>query len=324
MVSIFLNPDEQGLVVFKIWKSLQYQTRLAISIPFILAGFIIQYLSFAIFPGAILILAGNLLLLPKGITNLKNLGIFDPESDWEKVEAHKLDEYLALDRKIRKWDLSSIDITNALGGIIFFLLLVILSIVIIMAFSDSNKTMLIVGVDAVILLLPYWLTGFRSIFTVSQMTLKVKLIKRLMAKVETRLQAHKVEYYFMLRGKGKRIPMDVKFRVNIAGQHKDFLGFYGQITLNGMNNSAIYPYFYVVLVARKRFGLANAYEAHYKDLKLKKEFKNQEDVEVLVIRQNTDTVSMGYRTTDKQVEAIFLEGLALAEKIAASGGQGPF
>lgn len=319
MAALFLNPEEQGLVVFKIWKSLQYQTRLAISIPLIVAGFIIQYLLFAIFPGAILILAGNLLLLPKGITNLKNLGIFDPESNWEKVEAHKLDEYLAVDRKIRKWDFSTIDVTNALGGIIFFLLLVILLIVIISAFSNGNTIMLIVGVDAVILLLPYWLTGFRSIFTVSQMTLKVKLIKKLMAKVEPRLQAHKVEYYFMMRGKEKRIPMDVKFRVNIAGQHKDFLGCYGQITINGPSGGVPYPYFYVVLVAKKRFGLAKVYEAHCKDLLIKKEFKNQEDVEVLVIRQNTDTVSMGYRTTDKQVEAIFLDGLALAEHAAVSG-----
>ncbi|MDQ1350826.1 MAG: hypothetical protein QG657_1128 [Acidobacteriota bacterium] len=316
MAALFLNPEEQGLVVFKIWKSLQYQTRLAISILLILAGFVVQYLLFAIFPGAILILAGNLLLLPKGITNLDNLGIFDPESNWEKVEAQKLDEYLALDRKIRKWDFSSIDVTNALGGLIFFLLLVILIIVTISALFNDNTIMLIVGVDAMILLLPFWLSGFRSIFTVSHLTLKVKLIKRLMEKVAPRLQAHKVDYYFMMRGKEKRIPMDVKFRVNIAGQHKDFLGCYGQITINGPSGGVPYPYFYVVLVAKKRFGLAKVYEAHHKDLLIKKEFKNQEDVEVLVIRQNTDAVSMGYRTTDKQAEAIFVDGLALAEKIA--------
>jgi len=316
MASIFLNPDEQGLVVFKTWKSLQYQTRLAISIPIILAGFIIQYLSFAVFTGAILILAGNLLLLPAGITNLKNLGVFDPASDWEKVEKHKLDDYLALDRKIRKWDLSTIDASNVLGGFIFIILLLGIVIMTLVAFFDDNKIMTIAGVDALVLLLPFWLTGFRSIFTVSQLTMKVKLVNELMTKVEARLQAHKVEYYFLLRGKEKRIPMDVKFRVNIAGQRKDFLGFYGQITINGQDNGAPYPYFYVVLVARKGFGLAKALKSHPPDIKIKQEFKNQDDVEVLVIRQNTDTVSMGYRTTAKQVETIFLEGLALAEKIA--------
>lgn len=323
MATIFLNPHEQGLVVFKTWKSLQYQTRLAISIPIILAGFIVQYLSFAVFPGVILILAGNLLLLPKGITNLDNLGVFDPESNWEKVEAHKLDEYLTLDRKIRKWDFSTMDVSNGLGGFIFFILLLGFVIMTVVAFFDDNKIMTIAGMDAMALLLPFWLTGFRSIFTVSQLTMKVKLVKVLMEKVGARLQAHKVEYYFMLRGKEKRIPMDVKFRVNIAGQQKDFLGCYGQITINGQTNGVPYPYFYVVLVARKGFGLAKALELHPPDIKIKKEFKNQDDVEVLVIRQNTDTVSMGYRTTAKQVEMIFLEGLALAEKIAA-GSQGPF
>jgi hypothetical protein len=316
MASIYLNPGDQGLVVFKTWKSLRYETRLLISIAFILAGFISQYFLFAIFPGVILILAGNLLLLPAGITNLKNLGVFDPESNWEKVEARKLDEYLALDRKIRKWDRSTIDASNILGGFIFIILLLGIVISTLAAFVDNNKIMTIAGVDAMVLLLPYWLTGFRSIYTVSQLTMKVKLVKTLMEKVEARLQAHKVEYYFMLRGKEKRIPMDVKFRVNIAGQSKDFLGFYGQITINGLSNGAPYPYFYVVLVARKGFGLANALELQPPDIKIKKEFKNQDDVEVLVIRQNTDTVSMGYRTTAKQVETVFLEGLALAEKIA--------
>lgn len=315
MASIYLNPSEQGMVVFKIWKSLHYETRLLISIGFIMAGFITQYLLFAIFPGVILLLAGNLLLLPSGITNLKDLGIFDPESDWEKVETQKLDEYLALERKIRKWDISTLDVSNFLGGFIFFILLVGLVIMTLVAFFNNSKIMTIAGMDAMVLLLPFWLTGFRSIFTVSQMSLKVKLIKSLMTKVETQLQAHKVEYYFMLRGKEKRIPMDVKFRVNIAGQHKDFLGYYGQITLNNMNG-AVYPYFYVVLVAKKKFGLAKMYDTHSEDTKIINEFKNQDDVEVLVIRQNTDAVSMGYRTTDKQVEAIFLDGLTLAEEIA--------
>jgi hypothetical protein len=319
MASIFLNPDEQGLVVFKTWKSLQYQTRLAISVPIIHLGFVIQYLTFAVFPGIILILVGNLLLLPKGITNLDRLGIFDPESNWEKVEAHKLDDYLTLDRKIRKWDLSTIDASNLLGGFIFAILLLGFIIMTLVAFFDNNQTLTIAGMDAIVLLLPFWLTGFRSIFTVSQLTMKVKLIKRLMEKAAPRLQAHNVEYYFMMRGKDKRIPMDVKFRVNIAGQRKDFLGFYGQITINGPSGGVPYPYFYVVLVAKKGFGLANAYEGYNMYLKIKmikKEFKNQDDVEVLVLRQNTDGVSMGYRTTDKQAETIFLEGLTLAEKVA--------
>lgn len=316
MAFIFLNPSEQGQVVFIIWKSLHYKIRLFISIAFILAGFITQYLEFALFPGVILILAGNLLLLPAGISNLKNLGIFEPDSNWEKVEKHKLDEYLDMDLKSRKWDLSAIDVTNALGGFIFVILFLGLGFLILAAISNNNTTMIIATVDAMVLLLPYWLSGFRSIFNVSQLTMKVKLVKELLAKMETRLQAHKVEYYFLLRGKDKRIPMDVKFRVHLAGQHKDFLGFYGQTTINGQANGVAYPYFYVVLVARQGYGLDDIYMTLPKNLKIKKEFKIQEDVEVIVIRQNTDSVSMGYRTTPKQVEAIFLEGLALAEKVA--------
>ena len=313
MAFILLNPSEQGMVVFKFWKSLHYKTRLFISIVLILAGFISQSLLFKLFPGVILIFVGNLLLLPARITHLKNLGIFDPKSDWEKVEKHKLDEYLALDRKIKKWDISVIDITNILGGFIFIIILLILGIVTTVALFDGNRIMIIIGVDAMVLLLPYWLSGFRAKFTLSQLTLKVKLIQNLMAKVEDRLQAHKVEYYFLMRGKDKRIPMDVKFRVNFAGQDKDFLGLYGQITINGLNNGVAYPYFYVVLVAKKGFGLIDVYKSLPRSINIINEIKNQDEVEVLVIRQNTDTVSVGYQTTAKQVEAIFLNGLSLAE-----------
>ncbi|MCU0286856.1 MAG: hypothetical protein MUF15_10705 [Acidobacteria bacterium] len=316
MPFIFLNPNEQGLVVFKIWKSLHYKNRLLISTALILGGFFIQYFMFALFPGVLLLLAGNLLLLPAGITHLKDIGVFNAESGWEKVEKHKLDEYLDLDRKIKKWDRSTIDISNGLGGFIFVLLLIIFSIMTIIAFIDRNTILTIIGADAIVLLLPYWLTGLRSIFRDSQLTMKVKLVKELIARMETPLQTHKVDYYFLMRGKDKHIPMDIKFRVNIAGQHKDFLGFYGQITINGQSGGAVYPYFYVVLVARKGYGFTNIYRRLPNNIKLKKEFKEQDDVEVIVIRQNTDTVSMGYRTTTKQAEAIFLEGLALAEQVA--------
>ena len=97
MAHVLLNSSDQGIVEFKIWKSLMYKIRLLISICFILVGFIIQYLSYKILPGIVIILLGNLLLLPSGYTNRVNLGQFDPLSDWEKAEKRKLDELLSLD-----------------------------------------------------------------------------------------------------------------------------------------------------------------------------------------------------------------------------------
>ena len=312
-----VNSGNQGIVVFKIWKSLRYHIRLLISLCFILAGFIIQYFSYDILPGVVFIFLGNLLLLPSGYTNRVDLGLFDPKTDWEKIGKHKLDELLTLDRKIRRWDLSTIDISNALGGIIFFILLFLAGIFTLVAFDEQNRTMQIICVDAVVLVLPFWLTGLRSKFTIPKLTMKIKLIKTLLSDVEVEksLQGHSIEYFLLLKGKDSRIPADVKFKVNIANQHKNFLGFYGQITLNSIN-STVFPYFYVVLVAKKGFGLNRVHTSYSPHKNYVKGFKTQKDVEVLVVRQNTGTVRSGYRTNKKQVRAIFLEGLQLAEKAA--------
>lgn len=295
-----------------------YNTRLLISIGLILVGFLIQYLSYNILPGAVIIFLGNILLLPSGYNNRVNLGKFDPQTDWEKAGKHKLDELLTLDRKIRKWDKSTIDASNALGGCLFVILLGIIGYLGWDAFFESdNKTMQIITVDAAVLLIPYWVTGLRSIFTVPTLTKKVKLINTLLSQVEPQLQAHKVEYFLLLKGKKNQVPMDVKFKVNIANQHKDFLGYYGQVTLNNVQSTA-YPYFYVVMVARKDFGLQQVYQSYTHPREIVKEFKQQKDVEVLVIRKNTKIGSRGYYTGKKEVQYIFLEGLKLAEKAAVS------
>ncbi|MGD2092040.1 MAG: hypothetical protein PVH61_38070 [Candidatus Aminicenantes bacterium] len=320
MAHIFLSSSDRGIVEFKIWKSLIYNTRLLISIGLILVGFLIQYFSYNILPGAVIIFLGNILLLPSGYNNRVNLGKFDPQSDWEKAGKHKLDELLTLDRKIRKWDKSTIDASNALGGFLFLILLGIIGYLGWDAFFESdNKTMQIITVDAAVLLIPYWVTGLRSIFTVPTLTKKIKLINTLLSQVEPQLQAHKVEYFLLLKGKDTQVPTDVKFKVNIANQHKDFLGYYGQVTLNNVQSTA-YPYFYVVMVARKDFGLKEIYNSYRHSGKIVKEFKKQKDVEVLVIRKNTKVGSRGYQTGKKEVQYIFLEGLKLAEKAAIKGG----
>jgi hypothetical protein len=76
-----------------------------------------------------------------------------------------------------------------------------------------------------------------------------------------------------------------------------------------------YPYFYVVLVARKGFGLRDAYSAHNAGHRVTKEFKYEGEVEVMVLRQET-TKTSGYHTKPAVANEIFYEGLELAEQVA--------
>ena len=150
---------------------------------------------------------------------------------------------------------------------------------------------------------------------IPDMTRKIRLILRIITDIEPRLKEHEIDYFFQLQGKTNQAPKDVKFRVNIKDHHPDFLGLYGQIVMNQVQNTA-FPYFYAVLVAKKNFGLQKTFQNHTIEHPSKVEFKKQKDVDVLVIRQKTKRIKKGYFTKPGQALDILKQGLKLAEQIA--------
>lgn len=317
MAKLFLDSTEQGIVVFKIWKALGYKTRIILFSSLIIIGLGWQLFSRELFPGVILVFLSNLLLLPSGFDNRVKIGRYDPASGWEKVERSKLDEFLALDKKIRKWDVSSLDISNGLGCFFFLLVAGGLVIFFLVSLAVKNKALVMISINAAALLIPFWVTGLRSKFTVPEVTGKCRVIIKLLAmpELQPRLARHKVDYFFLLGGEEKvRVPGDVKFRVNIENQHADFLGLYGQVVMNHVQSTP-YPYFYMVLVAKQGYGLDRVFESYQPAKNIIKEYKVQGEAQVLVIRQNTRQTA-GYYTHHKHVYQIFLEGLSLAEKAA--------
>jgi len=317
MANIFLNTAEQGIVVFKIWKSLAYKKRLLLSSVLIAVGLVIQILSQKLLPGVIIVFLGNLFLLPSGYDNRVKIGRYNPKANWEEVAKSKLTEFLNVDRKIRKWDRSSIDISNGLGFFTFLILAAVLVILFLISLEDNNKPLEILSVNGALLLVPFWFTGVRSKYRLLKVNRQIDLILKLLSEedVQAKLKPHDTDFYFLMGGKEEtKVPVDVKFRVNIENRHPDFLGFYGQIVLNYVQSTS-YPYFYVVLVAKKNFGLDLVFKNYVPHKTMVKEYKIQGDVEVLVIRQKT-TKAKGYYTKDKQVLNIFSEGLRLAEQAA--------
>lgn len=305
---LFLPPAARGIVVFKIWPSLNYNLRLAVSFLAILGGLAVQFLSSAFFPGGILLIAGNLLLLVSGYDNRVDIGKYDPSANWERVEMSKLQELLAFDRKIRKWDFSLLDVSNIAGAVVLGMLLLCLAILWEFGFSR------IIIIDAIILLLPHWFTGIRSILVLPNLMVKAKTLRELLAKSEALLKNHQVQLLMLLKGKETQIPDDLKIKVSIAGQHPDFLGLYGQVVINTVQGKS-YPYFYVVLVARQGYGMRQQFSRYSPPRNLTREFKEQDKVEVLVLRQTTTRTS-GYHTNPTAIATILREGLALAEEVA--------
>jgi hypothetical protein len=183
------------------------------------------------------------------------------------------------------------------------------------AVSLKNRGNLrIFALDAFVLLVPHWLTGIRSILRTPQLLVRIDTIKWVLNRSVTRLKEHRVTPLMLLLGDEAKLPEDVKFKIDIAGQHPDFLGLYGQVVINDVQGKS-YPYFYVVLVARKGFGLHDAFRRFRPSEDLTKEFKLEEEVEVMVIRQHT-TETSGYHTKNEVATGIFYAGLNVAEQVA--------
>jgi hypothetical protein len=309
-----LSPADCGIVVFPIWQSLSYDKRLFLGFGLILIGFVVQGLTKSFVPGAPFILAGNLLIIVKGYNNKIDLGRYDPGAQWENVEIDTLDKLITLDRKIRDWDFSPLDITNISGAALFLLVMTPLGW---LAYTSRGLVQALF-LDTILLLLPHWLTGIRSILVLPRLLVKVNTLRDLLQDPAVRSlgENHTIDLMVLLKGQKTKVPDDVKIRLRFLGQHKNFLGLYGQVVINEVQGTS-YPYFYVVLVARKGYGLREVSPHCVSSGNLMTKFKLQDEAEVLVIRQRT-TKTSGYHTEPVAVKDIFQEGFRVAQKVAVN------
>lgn len=325
MSTFLLTADEQGIVVFHIWKSLKYSTRIQVSLALIAVGLIWQIINLGVFPGVLFILAGNFLLLVRGYHNQVDFGKYNPRANWEKVAPNTLDHLEVLHKKIKRWDKNALDYTNGIGGFLLVVIFAISSVLIIGGYIFGQPVMPILGYNILALLIPHWVTGTRTILTKPKLISKVDYFKDVISTMQTRLAPYDVEYFMLLKSPAAgpedgpppelQIPEDIKIRIKFPKQHRDFLGYYAQIVLNTVQGHS-YPYFYVVLVAKDSFGLEDVAASYTPPSKIIKEFSYQGDVEVLVIRQQT-TKTSGYHTAKARMLEIFEEGLQLSENVAA-------
>jgi len=305
--------EDRNIVAFKLFPSLSYMTRLLTAFLLVFLGIVIQGITMSLWLGLIPLVLATALLLVSGYDNRVDFGQFDPAAEWEQVDEAKLDEVSQLDRKMRKWDLSSLDVTNLLGALTFALIVLLLAL----GVFFGRGMIRILFVDALVLLVPHWFTGIRRILTRPGMTIKVDTIRGILEHMRERLQVHQLQVMMLLIDSDTPIPRDVKFKIDIKDHPPGFLGLYGQVVLNEVQGSS-FPYFYVVLVARRDSGLRSLCDDFLAPAEIISEFKYQDDVEVLVVRQKT-TKTSGYHTKMPAALRIFTEGLNLAEKFAADG-----
>jgi hypothetical protein len=316
-MTILPKTEDRAVVVFHVLPSLAYGARMAVAFGLIAVGFVVQLAMMAVLPGVFLIAAGNLLLLVRGYDNRVDFATFDPTAEWERVELGRLDDLVELHRQMRRWDVSALDVTNILGAALFVLITISTTAVAIFARGPLQ----ILVIDAMVLLLPHWLTGVRSILVQPKLMVRVNTFRDVLEESAVKLADHEVNLLMLLSGSTTKIPDDVKIKVDITDRHPDFLGLYGQVVLNEVQGRS-YPYFYAVLVTRRGFGLDEAIADYSPPSNVTVEHNIQDKVEVLVIRQTT-TRKSGYHTEIEDAVRILHDAVEVAEKAATSRSNGP-
>ena len=299
--------NARDAVVFWLWRDMAYGRRMLIAFGLIILGFLLQWYSGEIFSGVIPLAAGNALLLVRGYDNRVEFAGFDPSSQWQKVERDRLSQLKDFDRKIRRWDRSFIDISNGLGLATFLLLcLALFGLYVVFDLHYAYRNLRVIPVDMAILFLPHWFTGTRRILRLPGMLVKAEVLEKALDEVKPEAQGLRTEVLMLLKGKA-RLPEDIKVKIEPPDAPEEFLGLYGQVVINNVQGKS-YPYFYVVLVARPGLDLKRFKGRVRPPKNLMAEYRRQDGVEVLVLRQRT-TKRSGYHTSGETVRELLSFGL---------------
>lgn len=314
-----LSGQEQGIVVFHFRPAMPYGKRVAVSFTLIAAGLVIQALTGIFLAGAPVLLAGSLLLCVRGYHNRVESGSFNPDAAWENVDIQRLRDLQEIDKKMLRWNRSFMDVTNSWGVITLILVVgpAFFSVVHHLEFGHGifAPAVEMLLFNALTLLTPHWVTGTRRILRLPKLMVKVEALQALLDNAERMVKADQVTVMMLLKGKTK-IPEDVKLQIQIPDASKEFLGMYVQVVTNDVKGTS-YPYVYVVLVAKRGYGLEQATIGIAPPKGVIKEYKEQDDVEIVVVRQQT-TKTSGYHTKSSRASEIFTNGLNMA-KVATSG-----
>jgi hypothetical protein len=313
-----LSPENQDAIRFYTFKSLSYQKRMAIYLSSIVLGFIIQIITFKVWPGAVFLIFAGIINLIRGYKSNIDLKAFNVESSWTQVDMEKINEVDSFNSRLSKWDKDTLDISNAKGFLMF--VLSVLSLFIILAvlrwFSVSSTALAIFSTDVIILIFPLWFNGLRLIKKQDTLCIKTSMVKSMNAFFNATKKDGEIFTPYLLLNKdksGKSIPSDCRFAISFRDMPEGFYGMQGQIHINTVEGRN-YPYFYCVIAAKSGFGLKEYLNYVYSPKNVVLKYEEESAAEVIVIRQRT-TRRSGYHTKINTCRTIFEIALSICRVI---------
>ena len=299
-------------IAFTVAKSLPYNTRMLVIMGLLFVGFGVQIFGF-LFIGAAILLAATLLAIVRGYSNVP--GQLKGKREWRAGDHEQLRNIVTIAEKSKQWDQSLLDITCLRGCLVFMAIAAGITVACVgLYIHNQGDLMHALALDSVVLLLPHWLTGVRRILTNAPLTTRVQQL----LSIVSYWAAHPLEgeeltpqIEFLTDGEGE-VPIDAKLIMGLPQLGNAFLGVQVQVVLNSVQGKD-YPYVYCVLVAKHELNMR-------KKIKLNAarntvlEPKRQDDVDIIVVRQQT-TKTSGYHTKPAQVIALFRLARAMARQL---------
>jgi len=311
--------ERRGEIHFFVAKRLPYDVRLTVAFGLMAVGLMLEivFLNSMFWVGLPAILAGVALLLTKGFDNtVVQKGV---SQEWRPARREEVERIVALNKRQREWDRDAVDITCTRG----FWVLAGLTIVVVLAglglWSFSKTAGIMLFANGVVMIIPFWVTGVRSILKNDKLVVKANMLIEINRAFE-RIKQTGEEFQYQIQtgeardGRGD-VPRDLKALLAFHDGPAEFLGVQMQIAINSVQGTD-FPYFYCVLVARPEFGGLKLNEFRTLPKGIVLEPKRETDVDIMVIRQRT-TKNSGYHTKVDIAANIFLYALHQARRLIA-------
>ena len=313
--------EDKKTIIFHILPGMPYPVRILLSGALLISGITAQAYG-ALYPGVAAIFGGVLLLTTRGYHNTVKPA--RGGSAWQTVGVREVTRIVELNERQRRWDTDAVDITNGVGLLTFLAVAGGLGWWAWQAGGLESSLGRLVILDSVAALLPFWVTGVRSVLKNDVLVIKADLLLKLHAAHAAQPQPDEQFQFQMQTARvetGGTMPKDVKAMVRFSNGPADFYGLQIQIAINSVQGSD-YPYAYCVLVAKPGFNLHDRLARlgvtpgpgwSAGNAVVVVEAENNDDAEVMIFRQ--ETAGEGYRTKPRQAQAIFEFALSFARRL---------
>ena len=272
--------------------------RLAIFAGFAVAGFCLQILA----PPGLGFVLGTALMIPGLVFvsahGFRNKPMDVSQEDWQPASVREFDRIksnLQLTRQKR----FSVIYRSGFGWFVA----VALALGSLVLFMSDLRFAALVTFDALVLLIPFLLTGNVKLWTPSELAFRMRVFDPILSTEEAEGGDIVITPYLKLDKdkEGHEVPEDIRLMVEPRRKPTDFLGVQLQVAVNKGPNGTV-PYLYAVFLCRGKGETYQKLSAMGYD-EFVKEPGGDKEYGYVVVRQKTS--GTGYHTTDADVRRLY-------------------